>query len=268
MMSAVQELAISGGILCGGLLNMAVEGWEDGWRLSYGIVVVFSLIMSVAMLYLPESPRWLMMKGREDEAIASLRVTRYEEEEGGGGGTEAELVRLVLLLQEQQPPSLPSSSSSCATNKKEGSGGGGSTSRWRDLFSSKGMAGYRMMVSFLALTLPLVTGVGHISLFAPLMFSSFTSSTSAILAFVVVAGCEVMTTIATMWFHIMDRFGRRLLLSVGTFFLGVSCTVIALLSTSSFDYEHNKASGLAMIISVSFFVINFAYSWGPLGELI
>lgn len=43
------------------------QHWEDGWRISYGGKGVFSVLLMVLMLWLPESPRWLVAQDRDEE---------------------------------------------------------------------------------------------------------------------------------------------------------------------------------------------------------
>ena len=43
------------------------QHWDEGWRISYGGKGVFSVILMAAMLWLPESPRWLVAQDRDEE---------------------------------------------------------------------------------------------------------------------------------------------------------------------------------------------------------
>src|SRR6201993_3711719 len=52
------------------LLDPAVTGVDLGWRLAYFTGAVLGLIVLVMRTWIPESPRWLMVHGHPDEALA------------------------------------------------------------------------------------------------------------------------------------------------------------------------------------------------------
>jgi len=52
------------------LLDPAVTAPDLGWRLAYGTGACLGLIVLVMRMWIPESPRWLMVHGRPDEAHA------------------------------------------------------------------------------------------------------------------------------------------------------------------------------------------------------
>ena len=52
------------------LLDPAVIGPDLGWRLAYFIGAVLGLIVLVMRMWIPESPRWLMIHGHPDQAHA------------------------------------------------------------------------------------------------------------------------------------------------------------------------------------------------------
>lgn len=51
----------------------------DHWRWMFGLGVFPAIILLIGMIFLPESPRWLVMKHRDQEAIAILNRLRSNE---------------------------------------------------------------------------------------------------------------------------------------------------------------------------------------------
>jgi len=67
------------GVLVAYLSNFLISQWVAGlstWRLELGIASVPALIVFTLLLSVPESARWLMLKGRRAEAMAVLRSLR------------------------------------------------------------------------------------------------------------------------------------------------------------------------------------------------
>jgi MFS family permease len=56
-----------------GLLDTGIVAVSLGWRLAFGIGAVLGLIIIFLRHAIPESPRWLMTHGREDEAEQIMR---------------------------------------------------------------------------------------------------------------------------------------------------------------------------------------------------
>ncbi len=68
----LQQLAISGGILISYVLDFAFDSAGWGWRPMFAAAVLPALALSVGMLMMSHSPRWLAMQGRWDDADAVL----------------------------------------------------------------------------------------------------------------------------------------------------------------------------------------------------
>jgi sugar porter (SP) family MFS transporter len=73
------------GILLAYASNLMVEKFSPGgdlWRLKLGIAGVPAILFAILMYTIPQSPRWLALRGRSDEARASLRRVGIQDTEG------------------------------------------------------------------------------------------------------------------------------------------------------------------------------------------
>ena len=84
------DLSIVLGQLLAGFVDCLTFYTEHGWRLSMGIAVAPAFGMLLALLPLPESPRWLVRKGRLVEAEVGLIMMSGESKEA----REAAMVEL------------------------------------------------------------------------------------------------------------------------------------------------------------------------------
>ena len=50
---------------------------SSSWRICFGLPAAVALLQSLALLPLPESPYWLLKRGREEEARRSFELIYY-----------------------------------------------------------------------------------------------------------------------------------------------------------------------------------------------
>ncbi|XP_067025133.1 proton myo-inositol cotransporter-like isoform X1 [Acropora muricata] len=76
-MVTVNNLFITGGQFVAAVVDGFLSPYKRiGWRLMLGLAAVPSIIMFFGCLILPESPRWLVSKGYDDEAFKVLKKLR------------------------------------------------------------------------------------------------------------------------------------------------------------------------------------------------
>jgi MFS family permease len=128
---------------------------------------------------------------------------------------------------------------------------------WRELLSDDNQMRYRLM---LGITLNIVTqlsGINAIMFYAPDILDTFFTPSQAIVGAFALNLINFLSTFITVW--AVDKLGRiKLLLSGGLLMLFalIGCSICATL-------EQTKTVGWMVLISCSFFIIGFAYSWGP-----
>ena len=71
---AINQLTIVTGILITNLVNYSLaDNGPEAWRWMFGLGAIPSILFFFGVLLLPESPRWLMMRGRRDNALTVLK---------------------------------------------------------------------------------------------------------------------------------------------------------------------------------------------------
>ncbi|AMY20292.1 MULTISPECIES: sugar porter family MFS transporter [Nocardiaceae] len=69
---------------------------QSVWRFMLLVAVLPAIALFIGMLRMPESPRWLVAQGRDDEALAVLRQVRSPER------AEAEMAEVYALAEEEK----------------------------------------------------------------------------------------------------------------------------------------------------------------------
>jgi len=74
-MVMIEGALITGGVMLSYWLDFGFSFLEPSsisWRFPIAFQIFFALVILAFIMFLPESPRWLIMKGQEDEALEVL----------------------------------------------------------------------------------------------------------------------------------------------------------------------------------------------------
>lgn len=184
------QLNIVAGIFVAYLTNfLFVDLGEDSWRWMLGVMVVPSLLFAVLLRSIPESPRWLWINGREEEAKRIFQKTGDE-----------------LALEEIQRESTTEHSTGA-----------------EKLFTPK----FRKPILFAVLLAMFnqLAGINAILYYAPRIFEmAGFSQAESYLQPVYIGAANLFFTLLAM--TVIDRFGRKKLLIIGSLgmilFLGLT----------------------------------------------
>ncbi|MDA8296180.1 MAG: sugar porter family MFS transporter [Actinomycetota bacterium] len=80
-MTALNQVMIAFGIFVAYLSDYGLSGiGAQNWRWMFAVEAIPGLALAIAMVIVPHTPRWLLERGREDEARAVLAKTRDRDE--------------------------------------------------------------------------------------------------------------------------------------------------------------------------------------------
>ncbi|MEM9056276.1 MAG: sugar porter family MFS transporter [Pseudomonadota bacterium] len=170
---------------------------EWGWRWMLGVEAAPALFYLAALVVVPESPRWLAMRGRHDEALAVL-----------GRFTDAQNAK----------PALAAVRDSLAAQADQ------TRLRLGELFAPR--LGKVLLIGITVAVLQQLTGINAVFFYAPMIFEqSGIGTDAAFLQATLVGLVNLVFTVAALL--LIDRVGRRPLLCVGLAGIAVCMLTLA-----------------------------------------
>ncbi|KAK1691019.1 sugar transporter [Colletotrichum godetiae] len=258
---ALQQLGITVGIMVAFWLDYGTQhigGTGDSqspaaWRLPLALQCVPSMILGAGTFFLPYTPRWLLMKDREEDALTTLvRIRRVPP-------TDA---RLKLELMEIKVAARFDTETTAEMYPGVTSRLKLTLERYKSLFVVRHL-NRRLVIACLLQLIQQFTGINAIIYYAPRIFQNIGLSGNSVdlLATGVVGVINFFSTIPAIMF--MDRWGRKKVLIIGGVGMGVSQLIVGTLYAVYKDsWASNKSAGWAAAFFVWAYIANFAFSIG------
>ncbi|KAG6840527.1 hypothetical protein C0991_006165 [Blastosporella zonata] len=266
LLVAMQQLGVTFGIMVAYWIGYGTNfiggtgsGQKDlAWQLPWIIQGIPAVILAFGTFFMPYSPRLLVNKGRDDEAIATLSYLRDLPE-------DHELIQIEFLeikaeaifnrrILEQRYPQLVKEGGNVWVRELMGYA---NLFRTQDSFKRTAIAGIIMFFQQW-------TGIDSIIYYAPFIFQNLglSSNSVSLLATGVVGVIMVLASILSMVF--IDRLGRKPLWIASCTGMGLSMLIVGVITAKfSSDWTAHAAGGWAAVIFVWIYIANFAYGAGP-----
>jgi len=205
--------------------NYALQnvGGENNWRWMIGVMAIPSCIFLLFLFFVPESPRWLVEKNKDDEALKVLGKLNSES-----------IVQSVF--------------SEIKDSVKQ------SSAQLKELF--KGPIFKILVIGCLLSVFQQVTGINLIMYYAPSIFKAANfAQSSALFQSALISLVYLFASL--MAFLFIDRFGRKPLMIIGSIGMGISLTLLAL----AFIFQQTE--GYLVLFCIMGFIASFGFSLGP-----
>ncbi|KAL9576312.1 MAG: hypothetical protein Q9212_007210 [Teloschistes hypoglaucus] len=233
------QLAITIGLLIAAIVDNATKDRNDtgSYRIPIAVQFAWAIILVVGMLILPETPRFFIKEGKNEQAAKSLSRLRR---------LDIDHPALVEELAEIQ-----------ANHEYEVSLG---KSTYIDCF--KGSIGKRLATGCLLQALQQLTGVNFIFYYG----TSFFKNSGISNGFIVTVITNVVNVCSTFpGLYLVEKWGRRPLLLFGAIGMFVCQMIIASVGTA---LPGSQVANKVLIAFVCVYIFFFASSWGPVAWVV
>ncbi len=247
-LGSLQQLAIVSGIFLSLLVDYALASaagsshavWALGleaWRWMFIAMIVPAVVYGVLSLTIPESPRHLMAKGRIAEARAVLKRVLGEH------GLTAKITQIRDSLAGDKEPS------------------------WSDL---RGPAAGLLPIVWIGIGLSVFqqfVGINVIFYYSSVLWEAvgFSEKNSLIIT-VITSIVNIATTLVAI--SLIDRWGRRPLLLIGSLGMAVTLGILAFVFANATLNAQGQpqltgSAGPIALLAANLYVFAFGMSWGP-----
>ena len=229
---SLYQWAITAGILFSYLINAAFAQAVYSWRWMLFAGVFPGLILLIGMMFLSDTPRWLVSKNQDDEAKKVFQKIE----------PDIDVDEEIRQIKETLKPEKDTQDQKF---------------RFKKWMIMPFIVGIGIMFA------QICTGINTIIYYAPTIFkiAGFDSNLNAIYATTGIGVVNFLMTVIAIFFT--DRLGRKPLLYFGL--TGVMLSLLAL--GCAFQFEHVLGANLKWVAvgSLVSYIVCFAFSLGPVG---
>ncbi|GAA95166.1 uncharacterized protein L969DRAFT_53148 [Mixia osmundae IAM 14324] len=240
---ACYQWAITIGLLLAAIVVNATKNHDSAsaYRIPIGIQFVWAAILAGGMALLPESPRYLIMKGRDEAARRSLG--RVLTADADSTEVNEEFADITAALQHEREI--------------------GATSYLDCFRSGEGRNALRSLTGIFLQAMQQLTGINFIFYYGTTFFQRSGISNPFLIT---IATNVVNVGMTVPGILLVDRAGRRWLLIYGAIGMCVCEYLVAIVGVTI--STSNEAGQKVLVAFVCIYIAHFAATWGPLAWVV
>ena len=232
---SLYTLIIATGVIMAFLSNTFINtgGWHciaAPWRLMLGIIALPACLILIGTLFLPESPRWLFLKGYSGKGVAALQQMGFSPQQISQEKQEVEAnlqkkAQGFLLLKTSSP------------------------------FRRVLLLGVSLQV------IQQITGINIVLFYAPRIFqmAGFSGASEQLWGTVLIGVVNMIASMMSIFF--IDKLGRKPMMTIGFLIMGITLATVAFLLKTDLTHHHFLAETAAGALLL--FILGFGMSAGP-----
>ncbi|KNG84466.1 MFS monosaccharide transporter [Aspergillus nomiae NRRL 13137] len=228
---------------------------EASWRLPFALQILPALILGLGIIFFPDSPRWLAMKERDDEALTALSKLRRQARDSPALVNEFLEIKASIMLE-----------NTFARDHFPGLSGLRLHAAQYVSFLTTWARFKRLAIGCCVMFFQQFMGCNAMIYYAPTIFAQLglDGNTTSLLATGVYGIVNCLSTLPALF--LIDKIGRRILLMSGAVGTCISLVIVgALIGAYGSDLVNHKSAGWAGIAFIYIYDINFSYSFAPIG---
>ncbi|KAJ5162166.1 hypothetical protein N7492_007558 [Penicillium capsulatum] len=228
---------------------------EASWRLPLAIQIAPAVVLGIGMIFFPDSPRWLLMKERDEESLTALSRLRRQSRDSQSLQNEYLEIRASIMLE-----------NSFAREKFPGLSGFTLHAAQYMSFVTTWARFRRLAIGCCVMFFQQFMGCNAMIYYAPTIFGhlGLDGNTTSLLATGVYGIVNCLATLPALFF--IDKVGRRVLLMAGATGTCISLVIVGgILGGYGAGLMDHKSAGWAGIAFIYIYDINFSYSFAPIG---
>ncbi|PYH63702.1 putative galactose transporter [Aspergillus vadensis CBS 113365] len=229
------------------------------WRIPLALQLVPAIVLCIGSWFLPYSPRWLMLVGREQESLAVL--ARLRNQNTSSPEVQYEYLSLKVGAYADRETSRLRYGTETKTWRTE-------VLEYKRIFTTKLLL-HRVGLGAGVQAFGQWSGINAIIYYAPTVFAQVGLSGGSIglLATGVVGILMFVFTIPGTL--MVDKVGRKPMLAWSLVNMGIAHAIVAaLIATYGSDFAEHKSAGNAAIFFIYWIVVNYSLPYGPVGWIV